>query len=157
MLEYEADAALLRRALGDVVTVEQHASMVRPLQPGDHAQERRLPATARPEQRSQRPRRHLHRDVLQRGELAEPLRDLSNVDRHQTVSSLRRTKVIASRVITARIASRTDAAYAPATLKPSYCACTYCVIVSVLPAMWPETTETAPNSPSARAIVSTTP
>ena len=54
-------------------------------------------------------------------------------------------------------ARTTDAAYAPGTLNPSYWPWTYCVSVSVLPAMCPETTETAPNSPRQRAVVRTTP
>ena len=60
-------------------------------------------------------------------------------------------------VVTASIASSTDAAYAPVWSKFSYDAWTYCVSVCVRPAMPPETMLTAPNSPSDRAVVSTTP
>ena len=71
MLEDEADAALLRGVARDVDAVELDRPRLRLLEPGDHAQERRLPASARPEQRGQRPGRNLDRDVVQRGERAE--------------------------------------------------------------------------------------
>ena len=54
-------------------------------------------------------------------------------------------------------ASSADAAYAPATSKFSKRCSTSSVSVSVCPAMWPDTTLTAPNSPIARAVDSTTP
>ena len=57
----------------------------------------------------------------------------------------------------ARIASTIAAAYAPARLKLSNWVLTKSGSVWVLPLMFPATTLTAPNSPSARAVASTTP
>ena len=62
-----------------------------------------------------------------------------------------------TRTSTARIASRIAAAYAPSTLKFSYSFSTKIGRVSVWPEILPETTATAPNSPSERAVASTTP
>src|SRR5207244_915118 len=141
---------------GDVLAVEYDHARVGALEPGDHAQERRLAAPARAEQRGQRAALDLNRYVLERREGAEALGDVLDGDSHQD-SSLRRNVVIASSVATAISASSTDAAYAPCTLKSSNWSCTNSVAVSVLPARWPEMTETAPNSPIERAVVRTTP
>jgi len=53
VLEDEADAALLRRERGRLVAGDEHLTGVGPLEPRDHAQERRLAAAARAEQRRQ--------------------------------------------------------------------------------------------------------
>ena len=57
----------------------------------------------------------------------------------------------------ASIASTTEAAYAPTRSKLWNRFSTWSVSVSVSPTILPETTVTAPYSPSARAVVSTTP
>ena len=72
MLEDEADAALLR---GSPVASSPPISTwpaVGLLEPGDHAQQRRLAAAARAEQRRQRAVGHVERDVVERQEVAEP-------------------------------------------------------------------------------------
>ena len=56
VLEDEADAALLRRERGRVVARRSDRARVGLLEPGDDAQQRRLAAAARAEQRGQRPR-----------------------------------------------------------------------------------------------------
>ena len=104
MLEDEADAAVLRRYPGRVLAEDDHLARVGLLEAGDHAQQRRLAATARTEQRRERSRRHLERDVVEGGEVAEQLRD-SGDDDAQAVSSLGRINVIASSTITAISAS----------------------------------------------------
>ena len=75
VLEDEADAALLRRHAGRVLAGDEDLAGVGLLEPGDHAQQRRLAAAARAEQRGQRAGRDLERDVVERDEVAEPLRD----------------------------------------------------------------------------------
>ncbi len=55
------------------------------------------------------------------------------------------------------MASTTEAAYAPARSKRWKRFSTISVSVSVCPESLPETMLMAPNSPSARAVVSTTP
>ena len=61
------------------------------------------------------------------------------------------TRVMASNVTSASTASRADAAYAPARSKFVKRFSTSRVSVSVSPEILPETTLTAPNSPTARA------
>jgi hypothetical protein len=52
-LEDHADVEQVRRPVGDVLVVEVHPALGGPLEPGDHAQHRRLAATGRPEERDQ--------------------------------------------------------------------------------------------------------
>src|SRR6266536_469571 len=155
VLEDEPDAALLRAQLRRLATGDEHLAGVRLLEPGDHAQERRLARSARPEQRHERAARHVHRDVVERDELAKALRHVAGRDHVR--SSRGRNMVIKSKVAIAINASTTEAAYAPVTSNDSYLSWTSSVSVSVLPLIRPETTLTAPNSPIDRAVVSTTP
>ena len=92
--------------------------------------------------------------------VAEVLADVARFDRHQTAVSARVRRVsrfINTSVANASSASTTAAVYAPVASKFSKRACTYSGSVCVSPSMRPETMLTAPNSPSARAVVSTTP
>ena len=73
VLEHEADAALLRRQLRRVAAGDDDRAGVGLLEPGDDPQQRRLAASRGPEQRGQRAVGHLERDVVERGEVAEPL------------------------------------------------------------------------------------
>ena len=82
MLEDEADAAPLRRLLGRVDAVEEHAPLLRRLQAADDAQQRRLARARRPEQRHQLSRLHRQIDVVQRQVRAEAMRDALNLDAH---------------------------------------------------------------------------
>ena len=118
VLEDEADPALLRRERGRVLARDHDLAGVRLLEPGDHAQERRLAAAARPEQRRQRARLDHERDVVERGERSEPLGHAPCLDHLASApsgSSASRclNRVVASSVATASSASRTDAAYVP--------------------------------------------
>jgi hypothetical protein len=110
MLEDEADPALLRRPLGHVDAVQLDRSRFRPLEASDHAQERRLPAPARPEERGQRAGRHLDRDVVESSERPEALRERAGDDGHQRVSSLGLNRLISTSVVIAISASTNDAA-----------------------------------------------
>src|SRR5207302_808568 len=142
---------LRRLAVGD-----EDLARIRLLEPGDHAQQSRLAGAARAEQGHQRAALHADGDIVQRNELAEALGHAADLDRHQ-VPSFGRNTVMSTSVPIASRARRTDAAYAPVALNDSYWSWTCSVSVSVLPTMRPETTLTAPNSPSARAVVRTTP
>ena len=83
VLEDEADAALLRHDAGHVPIADQDASRVGRLEPRDDAQQRRLAAAARPEQRRERAVRDLDPDVVERREVAEALRDVLSLDGHE--------------------------------------------------------------------------
>ena len=112
VLEDEADAALARRRGRDVLAVDHHRAGVRRLEPGDDAQQRRLAAPARAEQRGQRAVGDVDAHVAERLELAEVLVHVSDLDRHQGPSFLlarRASRFIASNVRSASRASITAA------------------------------------------------
>ena len=105
MLEDEADAALLRRPAGDVLAVDEDRALVGGLEPGDDPEQRGLAAAARAEERRERARRDLHRDVVERDEVVEALRDAPDGDRHQYLDSFGWRKIMAMRMMTAVAAS----------------------------------------------------
>ena len=82
VLEDEADAALLRHDVRDVVVADHDPADVGHLEAGDDAQQGRLAAAARPEQRGERAVRDLDVDILECGEVAEALRDVLRPDGH---------------------------------------------------------------------------
>src|SRR5215208_7792118 len=155
VLEHETDAALAGGRCGQIGAIEDDGARVGLLEAGDDAQQRRLAAARRAEERRQRAARYLERHILERDEVAEVLRDVLNDDSHYESSFLK--MFIASRVPSAIIASTIEAEYAPTMSKCSKRSSTRSVSVSVWPESFPDTTEMAPNSPSARAVVSTTP
>ena len=83
VLEDEADAALLRRERRRLLAGDEHVAGVGHLEPGDHAQQRRLAAAARAEQRGERAALDEDRDVVDRDEVPESLRDVTRLDRHR--------------------------------------------------------------------------
>ena len=64
VLEHEADAAVLRAQPRGVLARDQHHAVVRALEAGDHAQQRRLAAAARSEQSGQGALGHRDRHVV---------------------------------------------------------------------------------------------
>ena len=115
VLEHEPDAAVLRAPSGHLLVGDVHGSGVRPLQPGDAAQERRLPRAGRPEEGDERPGRDFERHVLERDEVAEPLRHVADDDAH--VASFGRRTFISTSVRIAISASTSDELYAPTVSK----------------------------------------
>src|SRR5262249_26460987 len=83
VLEHEADAAILRARVGDVLLGDLHDAPVGLLEAGDDPQERRLARAARPEQRGQRALGDLERDAVERDELTELLGDVLYLDPHR--------------------------------------------------------------------------
>src|SRR4051812_5210121 len=156
VLEHEADVALAGRLRCAVLARDQHPAAVRHVEPGDHPEQCRLTAAGRAEQGREGTGRDIERDVVDRDELAESPCHVLDGDAHAT-SPLRFIRFIDKRVIRASSASTTDAAYAPVRSKDWKRSSTWRVSDSVSPRMWPDTTLTAPNSPRARAVVSTTP
>src|SRR5262249_34282526 len=96
---------------------DEHVAGVRLLEPGDHAQQRRLARAARPEQREQRAALHVDRHVVECDEVAELLADVANRDHARSSRGLK--MVNSTSVAIAIIASTTDAAYAPVTSNDS--------------------------------------
>src|SRR5204862_7314352 len=80
LLEDEADVALLGGQRGRIRPLDADRPRVRVLQARDHPQERRLAASARPEQGGERPVRHLDRDVFEGDEVTEALADVLDGD-----------------------------------------------------------------------------
>src|SRR4029453_12728400 len=111
------------RSVGGVSVAAHPLTGARRLEPGDHAQERRLAAPARAEQRRQRPFRDRDRHVRQRREFAEALRHVHDRDAHQCSFGWKTRN--RTTVVIAISASTPEAAYAPDVLKSNaYCDCT---------------------------------
>ena len=110
VLEDEADVSLLRRERGRVLSREQDLALIGGLEPGDDPEQRRLARAARAEERGQRARLDVERDVVERDEVAEALRDVADQNGHQAVSSLGRMTVMATRTRIAISASTIEIA-----------------------------------------------
>ena len=82
VLEDETGAPLLDAEVGGVLAVEEHAALVRELEPAKNAKQGGLARAGGAEQRRQRPRRDHQADGLQRGGDAELLGDLVYLDLH---------------------------------------------------------------------------
>ena len=115
VLEDEANAALLGRNARHVPPLETDPAGIRPLETGDDAQEGRLAAAARTEQRRQRPALDFYGDLVESGEVAEALDDSACLDHR--VSSFGFIAVSRISVVTAISASTTAEAYAPTSSK----------------------------------------
>jgi hypothetical protein len=83
VLEDEADASLARVAIGGVLVLEDDRAAIGALEPRDDAQERRLARARRPEQRDELAGIDGKADVVDRGETAEGLGDVANLDTHR--------------------------------------------------------------------------
>src|SRR6185312_14306793 len=141
-------------------------SAVDRLEPRDRTQQRRLAGTRRAEQRQQFARRNFQIHATQRIHLAVAHAELANRNVHQFLprkaassSPWRHSRKFFSASVTKPSNASSDATanaalYAPASLyKSSTCSGT----VLVRPRICPLTTETAPNSPIARALHNSTP
>src|SRR5690606_25579142 len=76
------DVASLCRQPGGVHAVDLHGAGIGLLEPGDDPQQGRLAPSAGSEQRGQPAARDVHRDVVQRDEVAEPPGDPVGLDAH---------------------------------------------------------------------------
>ena len=75
-------STLLRAPRRHLLVRDVDRAAVRPLEPGDAAEHGRLPRAGRAEERDERPALDVDRDVVERDEVAEPLRDATRFDRH---------------------------------------------------------------------------
>ena len=80
VLEDGVDAAPVRRDAGDRPAGEEDLALGRLLEASDHAERRRLAAARRPEQARERTARDPERHRVDGDDLAEPLRDLEQLD-----------------------------------------------------------------------------
>ncbi len=88
VLEDEADIPVLGPDVRGVLARDQDLAVVGELETGDDPEERRLARAARPEQGSQRAAFDVERDIVERREVAEALRDVTDENGHYTVPSL---------------------------------------------------------------------
>ncbi len=114
MLEDEADTTVLRWPTRHVDAVDHDAPGVGALEAGDDPQQRRLAAAARTEERGERPRRDVHRDVVECDEVVEALGDARSGNRHQCLTPFGWTTSIATRTRIAVAASTNAMPYAGA-------------------------------------------
>src|SRR3989442_9958575 len=170
VLEDEAHVTLGRRRVGHVLVGVADGARVGDLQAGDDAEQRRLPRAGGAEERQQRAARHLEAHLVESDERPEGLRHALDRDAHASprwvrsrAASARSRRVFHSSAVftnsvtSASMASTDDSAKAPGRLYSWKSFSTRRGMVSVFPAMWPETTYTAPNSPIARALQRITP
>ena len=87
VLKHHAKAAFLRRHRSDVLAVEQDRAAVRPDEPGDHHQRRRLARTRGPEQRKEFARRDRKDNRVDDGLFAVPLRQSAQLDRPRAAAT----------------------------------------------------------------------
>jgi hypothetical protein len=75
VLEHHADVPLVRRQIVDAAPAEVDVAGIRRVEAGQEAQQRRLAASRRPEEREQLPGPDLERDGVDGGDGREPLDD----------------------------------------------------------------------------------
>ncbi len=92
VLEHEADLPLARADRRDVEPLQHDLPRIRVLEARDHAQQRRLAAAGRAEQRDELTRGEIERDVVERGELAEAFVQITNGDAHLVCLFTKSTK-----------------------------------------------------------------
>ncbi len=121
VLEYEADTTLAHRPVRHVLFPEQDLTVIRELEPGDHAQQGRLARPGGSEQCDQFARGDVEIDAGERRKVAEMLVQLANMDIHQCLlvadsASLWRhsSQVFTPKVTSARPASKDATANAAA-------------------------------------------
>ena len=83
VLEHEADAALPRRDVRDIVAVQGDAAVIDAGQPGDRAQQRALAAAARAEQHEELALADFQRNVVDDRRALIPFGDLIERDGHR--------------------------------------------------------------------------
>src|SRR5262249_29453908 len=145
VLKDEADVPLLHRAVGDLLVAVQHDATVGVFQAGDDAQKGGLAGARRPQKRHQLAGGHLQADVVQAGELAEPLGDVPDGNTHRgspssTGRARRSSPAFKSRVTTARRVNREATTKEAGVLYSWKSFSTRSGTVSVWPVMCPETT-----------------
>src|SRR5262249_26753792 len=155
---------------GEVLVLVQVGSGVRRFQPGDDPEQRRLARARRSEECQEGAVRDVETDIVESQEAPEPLHDVLDGDAHASPPAFSRrsfsarsrrvfhSSVVFTRSVTSASSARIDAtANAPGMLYSWNSFSTRSGMVSVWPAMWPDTTYTAPNSPIARALHRMTP
>src|SRR5206468_5906 len=167
VLEDEPHPPHAHVALGLVLALEEDDARVGRLQARDDAEEAGLAGARRPEQGHQLARGDGHADGVDRGEASELLGDVPDFDAHAasragssrgaTLRARHSIRLLAPSVTRARKARREATAKAAWKLYSLYRISTWSGMVLVRPRMWPDTTETAPNSPIARALQRITP
>ncbi len=118
VLEHDADAPLARRQRRDVVAADQHGARIRPLEPGEHAEQRGLARAGGAEQREELAARDIERDVVERLHRPEAAADAAKLQAHARPrarwAEARSSRSFAASVTRPSKASRAATAKAPA-------------------------------------------
>src|SRR6218665_2488260 len=176
VLEHEAHVALAHMHAGGVGAAEMDAAGVGRLQPGNDAQQRGLAAARGAEQGEQFARGNVQAHIAQRMEVAKLLADVADFYAHglsfqrsggrsgghwaaaMCSCSWRCSAMVLMTSVTSASKASSDAAANAATDWYSLYRISTCSgRVLVCPRIWPDTTDTAPNSPMARALHKITP
>ena len=105
VLEHHAEVAALGRHAGHLLAVHQDAAGVGDLEPGQAAQERRLAAAARAEERHDRAALDLEREVAQHLALAEPLGEILDPQKSRGQSKISHQRLL-PRIVGAGLRAR---------------------------------------------------
>src|SRR5206468_8148586 len=79
-LEDGVDVALVRREAAHLTVAEEDVTLGRLLEPADHPERRRLPATGRAEQREEAAALDTEAEIVDRDDVVEPLGDVDQPD-----------------------------------------------------------------------------
>src|SRR5512145_1962343 len=167
MLEHESHSAVGDALIRDLGAMQENSSLVRPLQPGQYSEQGGLAATGGAKEGDEFSCLCVQTHVIQDCERTEPLRDVIDLDAHAGFpgcvlhtgscvdcdGAVFRSIIVFTTSVTRANRVRSEAtANAPTALYSLYRISTCNGIVLVSPRIWPDTTETAPNSPIARAL-----
>src|SRR6267378_214919 len=167
MLEHESYATVGDTLIRHLDAMQENSSLVGPLQSGQDSQQGSLSATGGAEERNEFSRLCMQAHVIEDGEGAKSFGDMIDLDTHDGLpgcvlhagscadrdEAVFRSIIVFAMSVTMANKVRSEAtANAPTALYSLYRISTCSGIVLVSPRIWPETTETAPNSPIARAL-----
>src|SRR6266481_8538443 len=166
MLKDQADAPFAGTAIGRILAGDIQLARIGEFEPGDDAQQGCLAGARGAQQRHELARGDGEIDPIDGACRFESFDDATQLDAHRLASCLyvclSRWKRHSSRRFSAKVTraskDKSEAtAKAPTKSYSLYSSSICSGMVSVRPRIWPETTETAPNSPMARALHSRIP
>src|SRR5690606_33402822 len=166
VLEHKTHLAFPHMGSRCIFALQQYAAAVGLFQASDNAQQGGFAATGWPQQRHQFPGGKIQGDVIQRHKAAELFVNIVDLNAHDEASRVAdssdcstrcSTHTLITKVNNASRASREATAKAAANWYSLYRISTCSGMVLVSPRILPDTTDTAPNSPMARALHRITP
>src|SRR5262245_51247623 len=172
VLEDESHAAVGDLPIRDLIAMQENFPLVGPFQSCQDSEQGGLAATGGAEERDEFSCLYVKTHVIQNGERAESFGDVIDLNAQDELPGCGfqsglcidregadfRSMIVFTMSVTMANKVRSEAtANAPTALYSLYRISTCSGNVLVSPRMWPDTTETAPNSPIARALQRMTP